>query len=328
MTTFWKWLVGIAVALGVILVVALAGHAVRERARWGAAHAKPGQGPAVRVVSIKHQPVGAAAETLRQLLRSGPLAQARGALSIAENEPAGALILVGPAPLVDRLEDLLLQTDKAAAERREMEFQRQREMRERELAERGPGPLREPGGPPPQPGMGPMGLPQGMPCPMMQPRGVLPQPPPEMSLRPPMAGGPAPGQGGVGVRPPMPAGMCPMCGRPCPMQQSEVGRPQAGPWARRGEMGPRQQPRMGPMGRREGKGRPMMEPRGAPRERLMPGQEMGPPLPGAPLHHGELGPPARKPEMKKHLGEGMGPALKDKKRQGRAEEEDEEDDED
>jgi len=138
----------------------------------------------VRVVPLKHEPAGAAMETLHVLMKSDGCAGMRGRVAVAANEPANAVVLQGPEALVEGLSDMLIDLDKAAAEHREMMSVREREERERAEV-RGrmrpeferPLPPGPPGGPM-RPEMGPggfsprpseMGPPPGAPGGMMKP---------------------------------------------------------------------------------------------------------------------------------------------------------------
>jgi len=90
------------------------------------------QGPEIRVVVMRHQPVHAAVETLEQLFDQEVFDDARKHLAIAVNEPGNALVLVGPEELVNHIEGLLEDLDRAAAEQRELQEEREDEARQRQ----------------------------------------------------------------------------------------------------------------------------------------------------------------------------------------------------
>jgi hypothetical protein len=99
-----------------------------------------GDGPAVertvKVVALRHQPAEAAARTLRELQPLRPRDEARAAtpvLTIAVNEPANAIVLAGPPPLVERMVDVLAQLDEMTAARIQIE----KERRQDQAADRG-----------------------------------------------------------------------------------------------------------------------------------------------------------------------------------------------
>lgn len=146
MRTHTKWF--IATALVLILGLTFACAAPRDEGtreegkREDRKETEPPEGPEIRVIMIRNQPVGHAMHTLERLLDHEMLEEVRAHLATAENEPANAVVLVGPPDLVGRLADMLQELDGLTAERREIEQERMREMRER-----GEGPLGPPMGP-------------------------------------------------------------------------------------------------------------------------------------------------------------------------------------
>jgi hypothetical protein len=145
------WVVALLLvaALGVMVAT------VEARDRDDDAKAKHRDGPAIEAVALHHQRVHAAMETIEQLLDQELFEDARANLALAVNEPANAIVMVGPPELVKRLSGLLRELDEMAEERQKIDRKRgagqiehMRQMRERfgedfERMHRGPG--RRPG---------------------------------------------------------------------------------------------------------------------------------------------------------------------------------------
>lgn len=117
---------------------------------------------AIKVVPLKHQPAMAAMQTLRELLHEKAMEDARENLALSANEPANAIVLAGAPEAVGRLTDVLVQLDKMAGERREMERQRQPQLGGDRGRDVPPGPMNPapmgPQGLQNRPPMGPQGL--------------------------------------------------------------------------------------------------------------------------------------------------------------------------
>ena len=89
-----------------------------------------GEGPEFRVIGLEHQPAQEAMETLEELFESDLFDKARDKVAFAVNEPANAIVVVGPERAVDLLEDMLRELDELTAKHRERMKDRQAERRE------------------------------------------------------------------------------------------------------------------------------------------------------------------------------------------------------
>ncbi|MBN2582258.1 MAG: hypothetical protein JXL80_04260 [Planctomycetes bacterium] len=106
------------------------GGADRQRAAERDREAKDARGPVFRVIGLEFLPAVSARETLGQLLDSPMFGEGevRRQLAIAVNEPANAVVLVGPAEVVEKIEEMLHQLD-AYADNRQETMRRQQMMR-------------------------------------------------------------------------------------------------------------------------------------------------------------------------------------------------------
>lgn len=127
----WTVTLLLVVALGVMVATA-------EAREDKAADVERPDGPAVEAVALEYQPVHAAMGTIEQLLDQDLFDDVRENLALAVNEPANAIVLVGPPEVVERLSGLLHDLDKMADQRREMDRERGKEQLEhlREMRER------------------------------------------------------------------------------------------------------------------------------------------------------------------------------------------------
>jgi len=92
---------------------------------------REGEGPEFRVIGLEHQPAQKAMETIEQLFESDLFDAVRDKLALAVNEPANAIVVVGPERAVDLLEGMLRELDELTAEHHERMKDREAEHRER-----------------------------------------------------------------------------------------------------------------------------------------------------------------------------------------------------